>query len=84
MKYTITDKRLVKIIHNFLNRQTKPEVVCNYLIDYDYDWNKIVVDIFFKKNLDQSNRYKIGNGVISELKDFFGISPFVYDHIVKC
>lgn len=33
----------MEVILKFLNNQMKPEVVCNYLVDYDYDFDRVVV-----------------------------------------
>lgn len=84
MKYTISDERLIEIIHKFLNRKSKPEVVCDYLVYYDYDFDRIVVNIFYKKNTDHSDRYKIEASVMDKIEHIFGLSPFIYTHIGDC
>ena len=84
MKYSISDKRLLEVIVKFLNNQTKPEVVCDYLVDYDYDFDRVVVNIFYKKDTDHSLRYVTEVDVMDDIEGFFGISPFIYTHIGDC
>ena len=84
MEYAISDKRLINIILKFLNDRTKPKVVCDYLVDYDYDFDRVVVNIFYKKDTDHSLRYKIEVNVIDDIEGFFGISPFIHTHIGDC
>ena len=74
----------MEVILKFLNNQTKPDVVCDYLVDYDYDFDRVVVNIFYKKDTDYSLRHKIEVDVMDDIEGFFGISPFIYTHYGDC
>ena len=84
MKYQINEKRLLQLIERFLNGRKKPSEVCDYLIDFDSDFDRVVVNIFYKKNTDHSLRYKIEVDVIDDIQGFFRITPFIYTHVGDC
>ena len=84
MEYHINDKRLVEIIGKFLSIQKKPKMVCGYLVDYDYDFDRLVVNIFFNKNTDQAHEFLIKEKIIEDIENYFKISPFAYSHVGDC
>lgn len=84
MEYHINEKRLMELIGRFLNNRKKPNVVCDYLIDFDSDFDRIVVNIFYKKDTKQAHAFLVEDKVIQDLYDYFRISPLIYTHIGDC
>lgn len=84
MDYHIHDKRLIEVVYKFLSGHKKPKVVCNYMIDYDYDFDRLVVNIFFKKNADPSYETLVVDEVIDSVTDYFQLRPLIYTHIGDC
>lgn len=84
MEYHINEKRLLQLIERFLNGRKKPSVVCDYFIDFDSDFDRVVVNIFYKKNTAQAQAFSIEDNIIQDLYDYFRITPFIYTHVGDC
>lgn len=83
MKFKISEKRLLKVIYNFLNNHFKNEYVDSYGVDYDKMFDRVVVNIFFKKGMDKKATSEFYTEIIDAVEGYFGRVPFIYSHISK-
>lgn len=83
MKFKIQEKRLLEVIHNFLNNHFKNEYVDFYSVDYDAMFDRVVVNIFFKKGMDKKSTSKFYTEIIDAVEGYFGRVPFIFSHISK-
>lgn len=83
MKFKIPEKRLLNLIHNFLNNHFKNEYVDFYGVDYDKMFDRVVVNIFFKKGMDKKATSEFFTRIIDAVDGYFGRVPFIYSHISK-
>lgn len=84
MEYHINEKRLIELVERFLNIRKKSSVVCDYMVDYDFDFDRLVVNIFFKKDTNQAHAFLIQDKLIEDITNFFKLTPFVYTHVGDC
>jgi hypothetical protein len=94
LKYIISESQLddfVNALDSFINSQSY-DGVCHVMVDYDEQFDKFVLNIFFNKKqilgypvLDQT---KFMNLKIIEIEDnfrlFTGLRPFIYKHFDTC
>jgi len=83
MKFKISERRLLALIHSFLNNHFKNEFVDFYGVDYDKMFDRVVVNIFFKKGMDKKATSEFFTRIIDAVDGYFGRVPFIYSHISK-
>jgi uncharacterized protein YpuA (DUF1002 family) len=79
-KFKITEKKLFATIRKFLKKNIKDEMVKDFGIDYNDTHDRIVVNIFFDKKVENMDRGKVYEDVVEKLGDYFGIVPWVYGY----
>jgi|LakMenE18May11ns_1017448.scaffolds.fasta_scaffold9538888_1 hypothetical protein len=91
MNYEISVDRFKKIVERYFEEQEKPEGVCKIMIDYNNEFDKIVINIFFDRRFSIKKgekftgyRNKIVNQYGYAFLNMFGIKPFLYEHYEDC
>ena len=83
MKFKISERRLLALIHSFLNNHFKNEYVDYFGVDYDNIFDRVVVNIFFKKGMDKKATSEFFTRIIDAVDGYFRRVPFIYSHISK-
>lgn len=80
VRFSLTDKRLIGLVSNFLKNHLKKDFVENYMVDYNNEFNRIVVNVFINRDLDKKEESKFSVELIDKISDYIGRTPFVYFH----
>ena len=83
-KITISEERLLQVVHKFLSDFIPKKNICDIEVDFNTKYGRIVVKLYFSNWTTEDEEYNIQEETLEQIQNYFGVTPWLYTYRDSC